>query len=315
MTELEPTKVQVAIGIDFGATNLKTVIIDKEGTIYNEYIEPSLSQSGPDSTLKRISETLDTAVGDASSAGMEVVGVGIGACGPIDFSRTEIVESPVLPGWSHVPIVDFLRKSSGLPVFLDNDANLAILGEWWMGAGDRKDVVAGITLGTGIGGGLVLGGKIYRGAFGYGAEFGHIRVADSPPCPCGNKGCLGRVASAKATLKRYRLFAKEGDAPVENMGDLKTLYETGLPAAVASISQSINYICKAVLILINCLNPNVFIFTGGMTILGDILLSPVREYIAASTFKNNSSKIDIRTGSLGMYSGAYGAGYLVFSRL
>jgi glucokinase len=309
----EQEQMPVVMGIDLGATNLKAVIIDNKGRVYRKYTEPSKSNLGPGPTLNRIKNLIEKAAADSHSDNLQLRGIGIGACGPVNSVKGEIIESPVLPGWHHVPVVEFIEKSTAVPVCIDNDANMAILGEWWLGGGHRKGVVAGLTLGTGIGGGLIMNGKVYRGAFGYGAEFGHIRVADAPPCLCGNKGCLGRVASASATLERYRQLAGEEGPPIENIIDLKKLYETGVPAAREAISFSVKYLCQAALILINCLNPQVFIFTGGMALLGDILLSPVRKFVYSSTFKTTAHNTKIEIGKLGMFSGAYGAAYLALS--
>jgi len=305
-------KIQVVMGIDFGATNLKAIISDNKGKVYHQYIEPSQSDLGPELTLNRIKKLIEKGIDASRSDNLQLVGIGIGACGPVDTIKGEIIESPVLPGWNNVPVVEFLKKATALPVFLDNDANLAILGEWWMGAGDRQGVVAGITLGTGIGGGLIINGKIYRGGFGYGAEFGHIQIAEEPPCLCGNKGCLGRVASASATIERYRELTGIEDKSLQ-IKDLKQLYEENSPEAKKAILCSVEYLCKAVLILVNCLNPHIFVLTGGMTLLGDIILLPIREFIMSSTFKILGNKTKIEIGKLGIFSGAYGAAYLALS--
>ena len=310
----EQDQKQVVMGIDFGATNLKAVIVDSKGEVYHRYIEPSQTNLGPEPTLNRIKGLIEKAAADIHRDRLRLKGIGIGVCGPIDPIKGEIVESPVLPGWHHVPVKEFLERATALPIYTDNDANLAILGEWWLGAGERKGVVAGLTLGTGIGGGLIINGSVYRGAFGYGAEFGHIQVADGPPCLCGNKGCLGRVASASATLNRYHQLSGGKGPVMENIIELKELYETGDPAAKEAVSRSTEYLGKGTLILINCLNPHIFLFTGGMTPLGDALLTPVRKLVYSSTFKTTAAKTRIEIGKLGIFSGAFGAAYLALSQ-
>lgn len=304
---------RVVLGVDFGATNLKALIVDKEGQVHQRFMERSEPEHGPESTLRRIVELVERAKNVADSASLQLTDVGIGVCGPVSHSKGEIVESPILPGWRNVQVKDVIREATGLLVHFDNDANMAILGEWWQGAGEGCPVVAGLTLGTGIGGGLVINGRIYRGGWGFGAEFGHIRVAQDPPCPCGGRGCLGRVASATATLHRYRELAGKKAASVDGVLELAKLSEKRDPAAREAIAVSADYLAQAALIIINCLNPNVFVFTGGMALLGNVFLGPIREFIRSSTFRMVGDNTRIAVGRLGMYSGSFGAAWLALS--
>lgn len=268
---------------------------------------------GPEATLKSIVDVVRHARKDADSAGLQLTDIGIGVCGPVNHIKGEIVESPLLPGWKSVPVRDVIQEGTELPVRLDNDANLAVLGEWWLGAGARSTVVAGLTLGTGVGGGLIMNGRIYRGAFGFGAEFGHISVAPDPPCPCGGRGCLGRVASATDTLLRYRELAGIKATPVKDLLELRKLAENKDHLAIESIAVSADYLAKAILILIYCLNPDVFVLAGGMALLGNILLDPIRESIRSSTFKIVGESTRIVAAALGLYSGCFGSSWLALS--
>ena len=300
----------VVLGVDFGATNLKALIIDKNGKKLEEFIEPSEPQRGPEATIGSIVKLIKRAESKANSINHQMIGVGIGVCGPIDHLKGELVESPVLPGWKHVAVARKVGEAIGIPVFLDNDANMAVLGEWWQGSGRRSAVVAGLTLGTGIGGGLVINGHIYRGAIGFGGEFGHISVADDPPCPCGGTGCLGRVASATATVQRYLHLSGSKSSLTQGVLDVNKLAMEGDQAAQEAIAASANYLARAAIVLINCLNPNVLIFTGGMASLGEKLLAPIRKMVRTSTFKILGENTHITTGSLGIYSGCFGAAWL-----
>ncbi|MDZ7289881.1 MAG: ROK family protein [candidate division KSB1 bacterium] len=304
---------QVVLGVDFGATNLKALLLDKDGQVYQRFIERSEPERGPEATLQRIVDLVKRARKESDSADLELTGVGIGACGPVNHAKGEIVESPVLPGWKNVPVRDIIKETIELPVHLDNDANLAVLGEWWKGAGEQCAVVAGLTLGTGIGGGLVINGRVYRGGWGFGAEFGHISVAQEPSCPCGGRGCLGRVASATDTLLRYQELTGAKAAPIDGILELAKLAEKGDEAAREAIRVSADYLAKATLILINCLNPHVFILAGGMALLGDVLLRPIREFIRSSTFSMVGENTRITAARLGMYSGCYGSAWLALS--
>jgi glucokinase len=302
------------LGVDFGATNLKALIIDRDGKKLEEFIEPSEPQRGPEATLRRIADLIKRAQNSAVAANLQIIGVGIGACGPIDHSKGILVESPVLPGWKNVAITRKVGEAIGIPIFLENDANVAILGEWWQGSGERNAVVAGLTLGTGIGGGLVINGRIYRGARGFGGEFGHIQVADHPHCPCGGQGCLGRVASATATVQRYLHLSGSKGSLTDGVLEVGKLAEEGDRAAQKAIAVSANYLAKAAIILVNCLNPNVLIFTGGMASLGEKLLAPIRKIVRTSTFRTLGENTHLTTGSLGIYSGCFGAAWLALSK-
>lgn len=309
---------QVVLGIDFGATNLKALLVDSEGKEYQRFKEDSKPEDGPDETLNRIVELVKRAKKKANSAGLQLTGIGIGVCGPVNHSKGEIVESPILPGWRNVPVKEVIEKEAHLPVQIDNDANLAVLGEWWKGAGDRRAVVAGLTLGTGVGGGLVINGRIYRGGMGFGAEFGHISVAPDPPCPCRGRGCLGRVASATATLRwyndKYKELAGKEAAPVIDIRKLAERAEKGDDLARESIEVSANYLAKGILTIINFLNPNIFVLAGGMALLkDDLLLNRIREFVRSSTFEMIGENTPIVSAELGIHSGCYGSAKLALS--
>jgi glucokinase len=302
------------LGVDFGATNLKALIVNENGRKIEECLEPSEPERGPENTLGRIIDLINRARQKALSANYRIIRVGMGVCGPVDPSTGELVESPVLPGWKHVPVARTVEAAIGIPFYIDNDANVAILGEWWQGCGKRTPVVAGLTIGTGVGGGLVINGQIYRGAMGFGGEFGHIQVAKEPPCPCGGRGCLGRVASATATIARYLELSGAKASPVNGMQDVGRLAEAGDGAAIEAIAVSANYLAKAALCLVNFLNPNVLVFTGGMALLGKMLLDPIRDTIRTSTFKMVRENTQIACGSLDIYSGCFGAAWLALSK-
>jgi glucokinase len=263
--------------------------------------------------LRRVVQFIKAAESRASESGLSLVAVGIGVCAPLDHRKGEIVESAVLPGWKDVPVRSVVGEAIRLPVQLENDATLAILGEWWLGAGEQAPVVAGATLGTGIGGGLIVDGCAYRGGTGFGAEFGHIKVAEGPPCPCGGSGCVGRVASATATLERFRELAGTGTSQADDIRELAALLQNGHPAAKEAVAVSVDYLARAAVVLINCLNPNVFVVTGGLAFLGEDLIKPIREHVRCCGFHAVASQTKIVTGDLGVFSGCFGAAYLAFT--
>ena len=303
-------KTGAVIGMDFGATNLKAIVVDEAGQVHERCVTPSRVHEGPGRTLERIAELVTTMEGKARQAGLSVTDVGIGVCAPVDLQTGSIPESPVLPGWKNVPVKEVIQTASGLPVHLDNDANMAVLGEWWQGVARKGRVVAGLTLGTGIGGGLVIDGRVFRGAKGLAAEFGHISVASSPPCSCGGTGCLGRLASITDTLERYRQLAGDEAVIVDNIDELGKLAKSGDRFAKESIRVSSDYIARVTLVLVNSLNPDVFVLAGGMSLLGSMLLDPIRHFIDTSTFPLLSASTRIVTAELGIYSGCFGSARL-----
>ena len=311
MAGMEPKR--AVLGVDFGASNLKALLVDSDARVYERFIEPSEPELGPEHVLKRIVALVNRARRIASTAGLPLTDVGIGVCAPVNHSKGELVESALLPGWRDVPVKAAVERETGLRVCLDNDANAAILGEWWQGAGERCAIVAGLTLGTGIGGGLIINGRVYRGGWGFGGEFGHISVASEPDCRCGGKGCLGRLASATDTLRRYYKLAGEDAVQVEGMRGLARIAGMGDKAAQQSIAVSADYLAKGILILVNVLNPDVFVLAGGMSLAGDMLLNPISDYIRSSTFKTLGENTRICAARLDLYSGCYGSAWLALS--
>lgn len=289
------------LGIDLGGTMIKAVVCGPQGDVREAVSEPSLVSEGPQPTLRRLIE-LAQRIQDAHP----IESVGLGICGPVDHEHGVVVDSPILPGWHDVAVAEPLAESLGLPVRLENDAACAMLGEWWQGAGARQAVVAGLTVGTGIGGGLVIDGEIYRGSSLWGAEFGHIAVADGPQCPCGGRGCVTQLASITATLDRYE---RSAGARVDTFAELVNRRESGEELAHEALALSIDHLAAAVRVLLNVLNPSTILLAGGMAQWGDPLAEEVMRRIRASTFRGLDGT-PVRTAELGLYSGAIGAARL-----
>ncbi len=289
------------LGIDLGGTYIKAVVASSDGRVHHRLMEPSAVADGPESTIETL---IDIARSIEVAHSFDAIGLGI--CGPVDHTAGLLVESPILPGWSNVPVVDAIQEKIEMPVHLENDASCAMLGEWWLGAGERKSIIAGLTLGTGIGGGLVLDGTIFRGATGWGAEFGHISLAPEPPCPCGGHGCLNQLASVTATLARYRELA--GD-DIENFEELLGRSQSGDAHATNALATSVAYLVRAIRSLVNVLNPDVFVLAGGMAQWGDSLVEAVQRSLAGTTF-SGPDRTPIRSARLGLFSGALGAARL-----
>ncbi|MBI1853151.1 MAG: ROK family protein, partial [Planctomycetes bacterium] len=248
------------------------------------------------------------------ASGLRVAGVGIGSPGPLDSRRGIVLSAPNLTGWVNAPLGERVETAVRIPTIVENDANVAALAESWLGAGREASSVLLITLGTGIGGGIVLGGRIWRGHGGFAGEIGHTTyVVDGVACGCGNRGCLEQYASATALVRRTReaiasgrktsLIAKPtitaavvheeavaGDALCRDL-----LAETGriLGVAIGSVS--------------NLLDPEVVVVAGGLVNAGDFLFAPMREEAKRRALPAVAATLTILPAALGDDAGALGA--------
>jgi len=203
-----------AIGVDLGGTNLRISAVDADGTLLEKVTTGTQILKGRDFVIDEMCGAIRT-VSAKFQASLGLMGVGIGVPGIIDKRTGMIRESPNLPGWHNYPVKEEIERRLGAPVILENDANAAALGENWLGAARGMDDMCMITLGTGVGGGVVLRGEIWHGMTGMAGEFGHMTVdPNGPQCGCGNTGCVEQFASATAVLRMAR-EAVAGGRPTE----------------------------------------------------------------------------------------------------
>ena len=194
---------KLAVGIDLGGTNIKAALVDCQGRVVTAKSCPTEAERGPDPVIDNIVALATVLSDDAGRLHREIAGTGVGAPGPMNLATGTIVRSANLPGWDKVLLRDRLRDRLHCRVTLENDANAAAYGESWVGAGRGGRDFALLTLGTGVGGGVILNGKILHGHFDNAAELGHIIVAPNGlQCPCGQRGCLEQYASAGAVARR-----------------------------------------------------------------------------------------------------------------
>jgi glucokinase len=199
------------IGVDLGGTQLRAVRIDRDGHIYAYERTDTDVESGPEGVLAQIERLITIVTGDVSHA--DIVGVGVGTPGPIDPFAGVVLGAPNLPGWRNVPIKTLLKERTGLPVEVGNDANVAALGEWRFGCGQRCQHFIYVTISTGIGGGVIVDGRLLLGKRGIAGEVGHMTIqTDGPLCGCGNQGCWEVMASGTA-LARFATEALSQEIP------------------------------------------------------------------------------------------------------
>ncbi|WP_445400417.1 ROK family glucokinase [Streptomyces sp. LE64] len=272
----------LTIGVDIGGTKIAAGVVDEEGTILETHTVPTPSTPGG------IVESICTAVAGAAE-GHDIEAVGIGAAGYVDDKRATVLFAPNID-WRHEPLKDKVEQRAGLPVVVENDANAAAWGEYRFGAGRGHEDVVCVTLGTGIGGGVIIGNELRRGRFGVAAEFGHVRVVpDGLLCGCGSQGCWEQYASGRALVRYARQRAR---ATPENAGVLLGLGDgtpDGIegkhvsdaaraddPVAVDSFRELARWVGAGLADLASLLDPSAFIVGGGVSDEGELVLDPIR---------------------------------------
>lgn len=304
------------VGVDVGGTNLVAGTVAEDGSeVLGVVSEPTMSAQGADSVISRIVKLTRASIAES---GKKVEGVGIGSPGPLNTKTGVVLLTPNL-GWTNMPLRDRVSEGLDLPATLDNDANCAIYGEWWRGAARGAKYVIGLTLGTGIGGGIVIDGEIYHGVTDVAGEFGHVTIdATGRRCKCGNYGCIEAYASGPAIAER----AVEGiESGVETSlreyvkGDLSKItaqivYEAsndGDAWALEVVRETAALLGAAVASFINIFNPEVVVICGGVTQAGDRLFHPLRSEVKRRAFKPAWEACRIVPGTLPGTAGVFGA--------
>lgn len=314
---------RLVVGVDLGGTNLRIATVAEDGSaLFNLRKERTAVQEGPEGTVRQIARmvanTVDATRAELGRSDLDVVGVGIGAPGPLDTVSGRVLVTPNL-GWTDTPLRDLVADAVGLPATLDNDANCAILGEWWHGAAKGGKVVIGLTIGTGIGGGIVLDGKIFHGVSDAAGEIGHVSIDPTGRrCRCGNYGCLEAYAAGPAIAARAVEGIEAGaDSRLPDFvaGDLSQVTaETVSQAAndgdafcLEVITETAHILGGAVASLLNVFNPDVFVICGGVTLAGDHLFSPLFRQVRRRAFRPAVEACRIVPGSLPGTAGVFGA--------
>ncbi len=302
-------------GIDVGGTKILGGVVDKSGTIVEE-----LRVESPATDVEAIEEAIASLVLELSSR-HTIEGVGVGAAGYIDKSRSTVMFAPNI-AWRDVNLKAELEERVDLPVVIENDANAAAWGEFRFGAAEDVDDLLLITVGTGVGGGLVLDGSLYRGAFGVGAEIGHMRVVPGGElCGCGNRGCFEQYASGTALVREARDAAQAGSLlargvldraggdPAKITGPLITeAAQDGDAFARESLATLGRWLGEGIASLAAVLDPAAVVIGGGVSEAGDLLLEPARAAFAAQlTGRGHRPMLQIRKATLGNRAGLIGA--------
>ena len=309
------------VGIDLGGTNIAVGCVSEDGTKVRGLLsEPTRADLGPDAVVSRMIETAERSIAvlEREEPGAKVTGVGIGAPGPLDFHRGVVLLAPNL-GWKEMPLRARISEGLHRPAALDNDANCAALGEWWQGAAKGSEHALAVTIGTGIGGGVILNGKIYHGASDCAGELGHTTIdMDGRRCACGNYGCLEAYASGPAIALRAAEALQSGyesSLRARVGGELskltaQTVYDAaaeGDELALEVVRDTASYLGAGIANFLNIFNPQVVVVCGGVTAAGERLFGPMQREVARRAFKPAVAACRIVPGILPGSAGVIGA--------
>lgn len=310
-----PHRTKYLIGVDLGGTNIVAGALaeDGSGDLLGLRSEPTRADQGAEAVIDRIVRMIDTVIAETiAQTGAkrdDMIGIGVGAPGPLDRERGIVVTTPNL-GWTNFPLRDVVAERTRLPVRIDNDANCATLGEWWKGAAKGASNVIGMTIGTGIGGGVIIGGRLYHGSSDMAGEIGHATIdITGRRCKCGNYGCLEAYASGPSIADRAReAVSGDDEAMLVRMvgGDpakitAATVYEAakrGDDTALDVVRETSRFLGAGIANLLNIFNPEVVVIAGGVTQAGDTLFLPLRREVRKRAFKPAVDACQIVPGTL-----------------
>lgn len=314
----EVDRTTYTLGVDVGGTNVRAGLVDRDGKVHHRAQFATEALRGPEHVVGRITSL----VGEVrQKSGIRPIAVGCGVPGPINYAEGVIENAPNLPGFKHFPIRERLLSALGVPVVLENDANAAAFGEYTAGAGLNYRAMVMLTLGTGVGGGMVLNDGLWRGVFGNAAEPGHIIIEhNGRPCPCGQRGCLERYGSASAIAERA-LEAVKGGEPSSLMAfleagreltsrDVAEAAKAGDKLATRIWDEACRALAIVVITLQHVINPDVVVLAGGLINAGDQLLDLVRMHHRELVWKMADDHPRIELATLGGDAGIIGSAAL-----
>ncbi|MCM3631397.1 ROK family glucokinase [Paenibacillus glycanilyticus] len=310
---------KIYVGVDVGGTAIKVGICNVDGDLLHTYEGPTETSKGTDTILHNIAQYARNIVAESSFAWEQVEGVGVGIAGFLDIPNGIVKFSGNLK-IENVHLKEFLEKELQVKVLVNNDANVAALGEAWAGAGKGIDNCVCYTLGTGVGGGIIIGGKIVEGFAGMAGELGHIAIVpdlEAIQCGCGKMGCLESVSSATGIIRMAKDAVERGDrttlSTVEDImaKDVIDAAKAGDEVASRIVSRAAYYLGKSMALMAVVLNPECFIIGGGVSKAGDFLFDQIREVFAKYTQKEAQEGVKIVAATLGNNAGVVGAAGLI----
>jgi len=320
------------VGLDVGGTTMKAAVVDETGHHWPSVSANTESFKGQDVGLETMCETIRRAVKAADKTMADIAGIGVATPGTMDIAAGLILDPPNLKPWRNVPVRQHIQNVFKIPIAFQNDANAAAYGEYWVGAGREVKSMVLFTLGTGVGGGIIIDDKVLEGAHSHGGEIGHMKIEMTNPrlCGCGRRGCLETYASATSVTKRARESLTAH--PHSKLAAIAAIREEDLTAkavfdaandgdelAKKIVDDSAYYLALGSMNMMHIINPHAIVYAGGMTHAGDAFLDRIRHYIAELALPVPASKTLIRYAMLGSDAGFIGsaacAKYLVQGKL
>lgn len=307
---------QYVFGVDIGGTTVKLGLFDTEGNLLDKWEIPTRTEEEGSHILPDVADSIKSKISEKQIAIEDIAGAGVGAPGPIDGEG--VVHKAVNLGWGTLSIKNTLEDLIHLPVMAGNDANVAALGEMWKGGGQGSRNLILVTLGTGVGGGIIIDGKILTGSTGAGGEIGHIHVQDgeTKTCGCGNRGCLEQYSSATGiTRLANKRLAESDKQSVLRQGEVsaKTVFDAVKEKdelALEVAEEFGKYLGNALAVIATVVNPEAIVIGGGVSKAGEILLDYIKPYYEKNVFQG-SRDVKFALATLGNDAGIYGAAKLV----
>ncbi|MEU6930997.1 ROK family transcriptional regulator [Streptomyces sp. NPDC046385] len=302
----------IVIGVDFGHTHLRVAVGNLAHQVLAEEAEPLDVDASAAEGFDRAEQLVTRLIAATGIGRDKVVGVGLGVPGPIDVSSGTLGSTSILPGWSGINPADELSARLGVPVHVDNDANLGALGELVWGSGRGVKDLAYIKVASGVGAGLVIDGRVYRGPGGTAGEIGHITLDESGPvCRCGNRGCLETFTAARYVLP----LLQSSHGPGLTMERVVQLAREGDPGCRRVIADVGRHIGSGIANLCNLLNPSRVILGGDLAEAGELVLAPIRDSVSRYAIPSAARQLSLAQGALGGRAEVLGALALVLSEM
>ncbi len=314
------------LAIDLGGTKMIAAIISHPPQIIARDYSLTLAHEGLEAVGERVFLAIDRLLGVKNMAPSQLHCISIAAAGAVDTERGLVTSSPNLPGWHDIPLRDMVSSKYKIDTILINDANAEALGEYELGAGRGVSNLILLTIGTGIGGGIIVNGKLYTGASGSAGEVGHITIdVNGPRCSCGNIGCWETLASGRAMAREAIARISHGEKSIlvemvkgevekittEKIGEAA---RRGDPLALEVISRAATYLGVGMVSLVNAFNPEVIIVGGGVAKMGELLLEPARQVVRERAFRLAAGAVRIVPAQLGEDGGILGAAIFAYSQ-
>ena len=316
LLEINPRRTYV-VGVDMGATHLGLLLTDFSAHVLRELEFPFDIKEAPEACLKEVDCQVRNLLQSHSLSFENILVIGVGVPGPINRELGGVSSPPIMPGWDGFPIRSYLEELWGVTVVVGNDAEFGALGEWAYGAGRGERNLAYIKVGSGIGAGLLLDGRIYRGATGCAGEIGHVTILENGPlCSCGNHGCLESLAGGNAVARHAQEAVRTGRrtqlASLSVDGKLTTRHVADAARKGDLVSQQIiassgMYLGLAIASMVNLFNPGMIVIGGGVSQMGDLLLDPIRQAVRTRSLRPAAEAVRVSTALLGRRSTTLGA--------